>query len=123
MIEYDFTQQVDYPSILAGLILASGISSAAYSYICTNGNGPSMTVSIFFSGPLSDGDQTILNGVMTTYTNPSIGPNAISSILSAINADANLITVLRAKAQQVIPTLPITQLQALCILLGINPNN
>lgn len=68
MTEYDFTQQVDYPSILVANIQASSISTPLVN-IETSGSGPTMAVSLFFSDVLSSIDQTTLNSVMSSYVN------------------------------------------------------
>ena len=68
MTEYDFTQQVDYPSILVANIQASSISTPLVN-IETSGSGPTMAVSLFFSDVLSSADQTTLNSIMSSYIN------------------------------------------------------
>jgi hypothetical protein len=68
MTEYDFTQQVDYPSVLVANIQASSISTPLVN-IETSGSGPTMAVSLFFSDVLSSIDQTTLNSVMAAYVN------------------------------------------------------
>ena len=77
MTEYDFTQQVDFPSTLVENIQASSISVPLVN-IETNGSGPTMEVSLFFQDVLPDADQTTLNSVMAAYV------NAISPLDAAI---------------------------------------
>ena len=66
--EYDFTQQVDYPSVLVANIQASSISVPLIS-VETDGSGPTMAVTVWFSDVLSSADQTTLTGVMSAYVN------------------------------------------------------
>jgi hypothetical protein len=68
MTEYDFTQQVDYPSVLIADIQASSISTSLVN-VETSGSGPTMEVSLFFSDVLSSDDQATLNSVMSSYGN------------------------------------------------------
>lgn len=68
MTEYDFTQQVDYPSILIESIQSSSIATPVVN-IETSGSGPTMEVSIFFSDVLSTADQATLNFLMQAYVN------------------------------------------------------
>jgi len=66
--EYDFIQQVDYPSILIQNIQNSSISIPLIN-IETTGSGQTMEVSLFFNDELSQEDQDILNTLMSSYVN------------------------------------------------------
>ena len=66
--EYDFTQEVDYPTQLVEAIQASTIATPLIN-IETSGSGSTMEVSLFFSDVLSSADQATLNTIMQSYTN------------------------------------------------------
>lgn len=117
MKEYDFTQQVDFPSTLVENIQASSISVPLVN-IETNGSGPTMEVSLFFQDVLPDADQTTLNSVMAAYVNTLSPLNAaiaqvkkdiafgmsIIAQFGAANRVANLNTATVAQiAQQLAP--------------------
>lgn len=85
--QYNFTQQVDYPSVLVSSIQASTISIVLIN-IETSGTGPTMSVSIFFKDALSEADQTTLNGIMSSYINsapaiPACSPPKFVQILGS----------------------------------------
>ena len=84
MTEYDFTQQVDYPSILVASIQASSISIPLVN-METSGSGPTMEVSLFFQDVLSSIDQTTLSSIMAAYVNSlptsQIVANSISNAI------------------------------------------
>lgn len=88
--EYNFTQQVDYPSVLIGSIQSSTISTVLIN-VETSGTGPTMLVSIWFKDVLSSADQTTLNSVMSTYVNsppaPTI-PTSVPSVIQILGADS-----------------------------------
>jgi hypothetical protein len=81
--QYDFTQQVDYSSVLVLQIQQSSISTAL-DHIDTSGSGPTMSVMIWFKDVLSTADQTTLNSVMAAYVNvappPVIPSVAVSNV-------------------------------------------
>jgi hypothetical protein len=83
MTEYNFIQQVDYPTILIETIQASTIVTPIVN-IETSGSGPTMEVSLFFSDVLSSTDQTNLNSIMAAYVN-SLTPLQIA--INQINKD------------------------------------
>ena len=66
---YNFTQQVDYPSVLISQIQASSISTVVVN-VATAGIGGTMSVSISFKDALSDADVATLNNLMAAYNNP-----------------------------------------------------
>jgi hypothetical protein len=51
------------------------LTSATYQRIDTNGVPPDITVNIYFSGPLSDADQTTLTNFLLTYNDPQTQSN------------------------------------------------
>ena len=83
MTEYDFTQQVDYPTLLIESIQSSSISTPIVN-VETNGSGPTMEVSLFFSDVLSSDDQNTLNSLMASYVN-SLPPLQVA--ITQINKD------------------------------------
>lgn len=120
MTSYNFTQQVGYPSLLQTQIQASSISTAL-DHIETDGSGSGMLVMVWFVSALSSADQTTLNSIMAAYADPSgNAASMIANITASIATDANLILLLRTRVAQVLPTLNIAQLQAVCTLLGIS---
>lgn len=119
MIAYTYTQQVDYPLTLQTTIIAAALSSATFDHIDTLGTGSTMLVSVWFDSSLSGGDQTTLNSILAAYTNPTDQATLIIAITAAIQTDANLMLVLRARVTAAIPTLSVPQLQQAATLLGI----
>lgn len=83
LTEYDFTQQVDYTSVLAINIQASSIVTAL-DHIGTTGSGPTMIVAVWFKDVLSTGDQTTLISLMASYINTA--PPAITPLVVINNA-------------------------------------
>ena len=75
---YQYTQQVDYTSVLTANIQASSIVTVL-DHIDTDGSGTSMVVTIYFRDALSLADQATLNSVMAAYVN-SPPPQTIDSI-------------------------------------------
>ena len=78
LTEYDFTQQVDYPSVLTANIQASSIATAL-DHIGTTGSGPTMAVAVWFKDVLSSDDQTTLATVMAAYVNTA-PPSSVPSV-------------------------------------------
>jgi hypothetical protein len=71
--EYDFTQSPLSVSQLLYQIATSGISSATLDYIVVSGT----EVSIFFTSPLSSGDQTTLANLVAANTGVDLPQNFI----------------------------------------------
>lgn len=118
--EYDFNQQIDSINLLTTLITQAALSSTLQSVTCT-GVGPSMIVAVVFTTALSSGDQTTLNGIMSSYSSTEGAKNThmISSISTAIQTQSNLITLLTIKVGQVIPGLSYDQLVNIMTVLGL----
>lgn len=70
LTEYDFVQQVDYTDLLTNNIRQSSISTSL-DHIDTSGLGPTMAVTVWFKDVLSTPDETTLDSIMSSYTNPS----------------------------------------------------
>jgi hypothetical protein len=85
LTQYDFTQEVDYSSVLASNIQASSIATAL-DHIDTSGSGPTMAVMVWFKDVLSNTDQTTLNTVMAAYVNTA-PPTTIPSVVQVLGAD------------------------------------
>ncbi len=83
--EYDFIQQVDYPTLLIQNVQSSNISTPLIN-IETSGNGPTMQVSLFFNDALSSDDQMTLNNIMSSYVNEL---PAYQTALNQINKDVS----------------------------------
>ena len=81
--EYDFIQQVDYPTLLIQNVQSSNIATPLIN-IETSGNGPNMQVSLFFNDVLSSDDQLTLNSIMSSYVNEL---PAHQTALNQINKD------------------------------------
>lgn len=118
MNPYVFTKQVDYPIMLQNTIASSPIATPVH-HIDTEGTGPEMIITVWFTGELSEDDLTTLNGLMDSYTNPSDSPIMIANLMTAIQSDANVILLLRAKIIQILPTMSNPQLRMACSVLGI----
>ncbi len=60
---------------------------------------------------------------MSTYADPTVSQNAINSLISTMNTDANVILVAKTRIVNIIPSLDVLTLLQLCTLLGVNPNS
>lgn len=83
---YNFTQEVDYPSILTSSIQKSSIVTSLNS-ISTDGAGPTMQVSVVFNDALSAEDQTTLDSLMAAYTNTPPIPSTLQ-VIQILGADS-----------------------------------
>lgn len=120
MTEYTFTQQVIYLDIFLKAVNTLGLSTPL-DHIDTLGTGPTMSLFIYFTGPLSSGDLTTLTNFVSSYVDISQTriTAMISNLSTAVQTQSNLMTLLTAKVQATLPTLSIAQLEAACTLLGI----
>lgn len=103
------------------MISQSGIATAL-DHIDTVGSGPTMSVTVWFVDVLSDNDFNTLRGVMAAYTNipPLSNAYMISSIMNAIQTDANVMLLIRAKVASVLPVMSNAQLQMIMTTLGLS---
>lgn len=118
MTSYLFIQQINYPLLLQMNIINGGLP---VHHIDTTGSGPTMEVLIWFSLPLSAGEQVMLSNLIAGFSGPADTSALVSSVTSALQNDAKLITLLRARVIGIVSGLSYMELQGICTILGINP--
>lgn len=120
-MDYIFNVNVNYPSYMQMQIAALGLAVNLID-VETDASTSPMTVDLTFDAALSGGDQTTLSNYMGAYIDPFVSSGAITAILTALNTDANVMIIARAKIKQTVPFLDVITLLQVCTLLGINPN-
>lgn len=122
-MDYIFSLNVNYPSYMQTQIGLLGLTSGNLLNIGTDSATSPMTVVLTFDNILSDVDLATLTNYMNAYADPTVSSNAIASIITALNTDANVILIARTRIKQTIPVLDVLTLLQVCSLLGINPNS
>jgi hypothetical protein len=121
-MDYFFSVNVNFSSYMQTHINLLGLTSGTLLNIGTDSSTSPMTVDLTFNNSLSDADLVTLNAYMAAYADPTVSAGAIAAIIVALNTDANVMTVARAKIKTTIPYLDVITLLQVCTLLGINPN-
>lgn len=121
-MDYTFSVNVNYPSYMQTQIGALGLLSANLLNIGTDSSTDPMTVDLTFDSVLSDADLPTLTNYMNSYIDPSVTPAALALVMTALNVDANVMIIARARIKQTIPLLDVITQLTVCSLLGINPN-
>lgn len=122
-MDYEFSLNVNYPSYMQTQILALALTSANLLNIGTDSSTSPMTIDLTFDNVLSSPDLATLTAYINAYVDPYVTSGAITAILSALNTDANVILIARARIEQTIPLLDPLTLMQVCTLLGINPHS
>jgi hypothetical protein len=113
---YTYLKRIDYPNEVVPLIAQAGLP---IDRIDTVGSGDAMSINVWFTDILSEDQQNSLTTIITNYSNPSITPQTLASIVSALNTDANVVALLRTKITMELPGMPVQTIRAICSILGI----
>lgn len=116
---YTFVQLINYPALLQATVVQAGLSTLHH--IDTSGSGASMEVTLWFSDTLTEEASATLTTIMASYSNPGSTAAMITACTTALQDDAKLILVLRARTINVLSGMSYAELQGLCTFLGITP--